>query len=598
MEEKTPRVIEDSDVLPVVLLRHSVNTHQFVGRQDKLSDIAEYFDREEFHRDELPIYSICGIGGVGKTELALQYAKLHAHKYQAMLWAGAESIESLRQDFTKISMALGLAGARIDRDPDHNLALVHQWFRCTDKSWLLVLDNVEKYKDVQPYIPFDCRGSVIITTRYTAQAQLCRRKLTVLAPLSDSEAADLFIGLLGRPDDDYRSPTDVSHPSQTVDALPAAERSAVHYLLQEMGGLVLGIHQIVALIRFQDLRDNIAKFAERYRRQPHRLLSRSEGIEGHTLATLWEVAFTSIREKKNAWVVLGILSFLQPDEIPTAILSPGDNSILTGELLFSVDVLKAIGLVERKKDKLSLHRLVQTAFLFSLTPDEQQRLFDYASTLVEHAFPKMKNGGQMYGDWKACSDNYQHVRSLALLYSRLKAAKCPLVASEAFSSLMMSCAWHLFERGTQREALEIVDIAIDACLDKQGLVYAHLLNSAMMSYFKLNDMANARRVLDESRAIREKLLHCDDQELASTYGNLGTLALGEGKLDEGYGYLQRTLDIRLRHPEMGAMQGVAYVSMGRILFLKGEYDAAAEKYELCERLFLENGGPDGFLMVG
>ncbi|KAK0612447.1 hypothetical protein B0T17DRAFT_407350 [Bombardia bombarda] len=611
-----PHLHEVETAFPVVLLRHSANT-QFVGRSDYLDDISAYFRRGAAagKNDDLCIYSICGIGGVGKTELALQYAKQHAHEYDALLWVRAETVESLRQDFTKIAMALKIPGAHIDGDPTNNLSLVHLWFREIDRPWLLIFDNMEKFKDLQAFIPFDCRGSVIITTRYQSQAQLCRRKHRVLKPLSNIEAQTLFMELLGRPEDDQEhSPAGDLHQHQagdkkSIDHLSSENRDAVCYLLEQMDGLVLGIHQIAALIRFQDLTDDIAKFADRYKRQPQRLLGKSDGIEGHTLATLWEMSFALISPSKNinAWLVLGIISFLQADEIPTAIFLPtGDVTFLDEELSFckdgddvdeAVDALKAMGLVERKKNKISLHRLVQTAFLFSLTPEQQQKLFDYTCALMNHIFPVTVQGEPMYGQWEACSEYYQHAQSLALFFSRLKAAKCPLVASDAFSSLMTNCAWHLFERGTQREALGLVDIAIEACTDK-GLVYAHLLNTAMMSHFKLNDMVNAGRVLDESRAIREKLLKADDQNLATTLGNVGTLEVGEGRLDEAYAHHQQCLAIRLRDPSMGVLQGVAHVNLGRIDFLKGNYAAAAEHYETCEKLFLQNGGPDGFLMVG
>lgn len=95
--------------------------------------ITRYFMKGEVDKDGLYIYSICGIGGIGKTELALRYAKLHSAAYDAIFWVGAESVESLRQGFTRIALELGLPGSRIDGNPDHHLTLVHLWLRSTSE---------------------------------------------------------------------------------------------------------------------------------------------------------------------------------------------------------------------------------------------------------------------------------------------------------------------------------------------------------------------------------------------------------------------------------------------------------------------------------
>ena len=126
-------------------------------------------------------------------------------------------------------------------------------------------------------------------------------------------------------------------PAQVIGNLPGEERDAVRYLLGRMDGLALGIQQMVAQIKFQELADDIARFANKYRRRPHRLHEKNDGIEGHTLATLWEITFRSIASNGDAWRFLGILSFLRPDEIPKELFLPGDSSVAKGELSFCDD---------------------------------------------------------------------------------------------------------------------------------------------------------------------------------------------------------------------------------------------------------------------
>jgi len=185
--------------------------------------------------------------------------------------------------------------------------------RSTGRSWLLVLDNVEKYRDIHKYLPYESRGSVLITTRYTAQAELCLREHRAISTLSLQDSKTLFAKLLGWIRSEDQKPAD-----EVINALPTEEKQAVNYVLGEMDGLVLGIQQMAALARFQDTTDNLAKFAQRYRNKPHSLHEK-DVIAGHTLATLWTMSFDEIYKSANAWTLLEALSFMQPDEIPVSI---------------------------------------------------------------------------------------------------------------------------------------------------------------------------------------------------------------------------------------------------------------------------------------
>ncbi|KAI1348676.1 P-loop containing nucleoside triphosphate hydrolase protein [Xylaria sp. FL0043] len=582
---------------PISLLPDE-RTENFVGHQDLLIDVHRYFKIEEISKDDLKIYSLCGISGVGKTKIAVQYAKSHSSEFDAILWIGSESVGSIQQGFTKAALALGLPGVKVGGDPDHHLTLVHQWLRETDKSWLLIFDNMEKFSHIQRFLPFGCKGSVIITTRYIEQAKPCRRKLSTVEPLSFSDSKVLFMRLLhGIP-----NAADSEERSTHFDSsMLADEVTAMNYLLTQMGGLVLGIQQIVALIRYQELVDDITKFAEKYRRRPHNIHAKSSGIAGHTLATLWEMSFAAVRQNRSAFILLGIISCLQPDEIPKALFLPDDLARVQGDLSFcadeddlddAIDFLRDLALIERRRDKISIHRLVQTAFLFQngLSQAERQQIFESVSTLVDHAFPAQREGRQMYDQWTGCRT------SIAILYVCPQRAGHAVNAPHTFQHLMPACVWHLYECGSERDAPEMVEIAISSSSDKQNLLYAQLLNSAMINYFKLNDISNARRVLEESRAIREKLMDPQNEELAATYANFGSIELAEGNLNAALEYYQRAQKIRVNRVGAEAMQGLDHMCIGRVLFAKGDFEGAVREYRLCEKIYSQFG-PDHYLQV-
>lgn len=327
----------------------------------------------------------------------------------------------------------------------------------------------------------------------------------MVEPLLSSDSETLFLRLL------HELPNVVEEGQEVtsiVSTVSVEEKTAIDYLLAQLDGLVLGIQQIVALIKHQQLEDDISRFAGKYRRPPHNIQANSSAIAGHTLATLWEMSFAEARKNKHSFMLLGIISCLQPDEIPEAIFN---SSIAEGDLSFcaseddlddAIEALRELSLIDRRRDKLSIHRLVQTAFLFQvdLSQDERQRIFDSASSLVDHAFPTRKQGHHMYNEWTACQTYIHHATSLATLYAWLKRAGHAVVAPQTFQHRMPACIWHLYECGSEREGLEMFDIAINSTSDKDSLDYAQLLNAAMSNYFKLNEIGNARRVLEESCA--------------------------------------------------------------------------------------------------
>jgi hypothetical protein len=190
---------------------------------------------------------------------------------------------------------------------------------------------MEKYAQIQRFLPFGCQGSVIVTSRYTAQAKLCRRRFHIVEPLSFSDSETLFLKLLHELPSVAENGQEITN---IISAMPVEEKTALHFLITQLGGLALGIQQIVALIKHQQLENDISKFAGKYQRRPHNIYANSSAIAGHTLATLWEMSFSEVRKKKDSFILLGIISCLQPDEIPEAIFRPNSPSIMKGDLSF------------------------------------------------------------------------------------------------------------------------------------------------------------------------------------------------------------------------------------------------------------------------
>jgi tetratricopeptide (TPR) repeat protein len=281
----------------------------------------------------------------------------------------------------------------------------------------------------------------------------------------------------------------------------------------------------------------------------------------------------------------------------------------------AIDQLQKLGLVDRDDEAISLHRLVQSGFLYK--PDcDTQSAFENAAFVLNHAFPKQIKGRWLYGEWDQCQANVQHVLALAQCYKSLQRQTLGVMACENFVELLTNCAWfgylfswngdestntkyrYLDEIESQPEVLDLMEIAKSACSEKRSLWYAHLLNTEAMSYFSLNNLGKSRQLLLESMEIREALLPENDEELGNTYNNLGIVESGEGRLDNALDYYKRANETRTNLPEAETSVATSLINTGRALFLKKDYAAATENYAQAKILYERNFGADSFPMQG
>jgi hypothetical protein len=179
--------------------RHMVNmvrrNIEFFGRNDALSQIHQYLNGSStqsnasatsFSDSEPDQCIIHGIGGVGKTQTALEYAYRYRHLYDWVFWVRAESSAKMLKSYSSIGKKLGLFCSASIAD-QNTLETIQEWFETTgafhhflsasntrltdkDKRWLLVFDNVESWDDIAVYRPSstDSSGSIIITTQKPA----------------------------------------------------------------------------------------------------------------------------------------------------------------------------------------------------------------------------------------------------------------------------------------------------------------------------------------------------------------------------------------------------------------------------------------------
>lgn len=129
---------EEHATFPLTMVQEQQN-EQFYGREEELKKLNDALDWRE--NPALRTYTIYGRRGVGKTQIAVQYAYSNPANFDAIFWIRCETSVSLRQSFTEMAVALQLPGADRHGHHEENLIAVQKWLKLTPRRWLMVFDN-------------------------------------------------------------------------------------------------------------------------------------------------------------------------------------------------------------------------------------------------------------------------------------------------------------------------------------------------------------------------------------------------------------------------------------------------------------------------
>ncbi|KAH8752637.1 P-loop containing nucleoside triphosphate hydrolase protein [Hyaloscypha finlandica] len=584
---------EEPGTFPIKLLPFSPN-HNFYGRRAELEKIYDHL--KPTGDESFRIYTIYGRRGIGKTEVALQFAHANAAAYDAMFWVQCDTSVTIRQSFTDIAISLGLPGADGDAHHEENLLAVKTWLKMTKRRWLLIFDNTENSNILRAYWPTQgSSGAILLTSRkyQNLQKDLERRGDTV-KPFDIKQSWDFLLQLLGP---DWQR---AHHEGK----LPQSEITAAKSMLEYLEGFPLAIQQAVIFIKDSQLGGpTITKtfelFKQRIRELPERHSSPKSSTE-RVMDALWDLSFGQLT--KNAKVLLGILAWLAPDTIQIDLFLPTVQSILDGplefckqvgkqidkhpppQLLSAIEELLARRLIKRDERNLTIHRVVQEAFTYN-DSDNIQTSFNAATKLVNSRFPRKETNMSLFSKWSICQEYISHGVNLSRRfadYSRSGVIK----GSATLVELLGNCAWYLHELGDYEVSGRVLETALTACEDPKSLLYADLRDTAGTRFFNLNRLSDCHKAWDESLTIRKSLLSYDSPELAAIYHNLGNLELARGNPEDSLLYFNRAILIWKDGGDETAQQlALSYLCVGRVYMLQGKLANALKMTSQSESLF-------------
>ena len=204
----------------------------FLGREEVLARLRRQFQAGQAKAFSQP-QAICGLGGVGKTQVALEYAYRHAQDYQAIFWTRADSRDTLVAGLLEIASLLRLT-ERDERDQGVAITAVKTWLS-QNTGWLLILDNADDLALLPEFLPVPPSGHLLLTTRAQAPGALATR--VELETLDLDDAPLLLLRRAGL----------LALDAGLAQAEPADWQAAVQ-LAQELGCLPLALDQAGAYL--------------------------------------------------------------------------------------------------------------------------------------------------------------------------------------------------------------------------------------------------------------------------------------------------------------------------------------------------------------
>ena len=559
---------------PISNLRHKPVNH-FVGRDDLLESLRDALCSG--HPAALT-QALTGLGGIGKTQLAVQYAHRSFADYDVIWWVNAETYIDAVGGLADLAGPLDLAEkdtAELERKKD----AVLDWLS-THVRWLLIFDNAEQPDDLTGCLPHESGGHVIITSR-NPNWRAVATPLTV-EPLKISPSAKFLLARTGK-----------------------NEPNAAESLARELGGLPIFLTQAAANIEVTG--SSIAEYLHMFLNHRERLWAKEKAPRDHeqTGVESIEINLEAIEfgQKPNvqpapaAVAIMNLCAFLAPDNIPLDLFAGGAKHIpykaatlLTNpvDLGEAIAALRRYSLVDVSDHTLSVHRLVQQIVRDRLAVEKQTRVARPES--AKGVVPGDELSTPFADSGRATQPGDPNTRPQSP--TRSYAAAAVKMVNDAFPGVVQTntAAWpvcnalmtHAQSAARHAEELGIEPDATGRLLNQIGI------------YLQIRaEFVEARHVLERTVRIAEKAFGPEHPKVATAVNNLGNVLLELGDMPGARQAIERALKIDVKafgpeHPNVAIRAN----NIGNVLRAIGDLPGARQAFERALKIDEKAFGPE------
>jgi Bacterial transcriptional activator domain/Tetratricopeptide repeat/NB-ARC domain len=526
----------------------------FVGRNAMLRQLQERLRSG----GTAVMQALHGMGGVGKTQLAIEYAHRYAGAYDVVWWVNAEETDLIGEQYTALAAELGLIPPQVDTASA--VGALRAYFR-RHSRWLLLLDNAESPGDLRTWL-LAGPGHTLITSRNPGWGEL---------------AARVEVEALSRPES-----VELIHVSRPGVAAAEADR-----LAEALGDLPLALAQAVGfLVKTGMPIDHYLRLLET---RAGELLDQSPP-ESHprSLAAAIRVSIDRLTEVDPAALALvRIGAFLAPEPIPAEILTrpvaatggswPPELKALTAAVASPVAAHRRLGWVgsyglARLDRGLQLHRLTQVILRNQLTDESAAAYRCYAQALLVAADPGDERDPACWPRW-------------ARLLPHLLATEPATSSGPELRDLACRAAWYLYYRGAGYPARDLAEHLHQQWCAQLGPDDRHVLRIAhtlALLLARVGPYRQAGQLAEDTLARCRRVLGADDPDTLYAEHHLAVCLHVMGAFEQARQLNADSLARRRRvlGDDHIDVQCTAY-NLGRDLRELGEVETARQLHAHC-----------------
>jgi tetratricopeptide (TPR) repeat protein len=465
--------------------------------------------------------AIQGPGGIGKTQIALEYAyrSWDTGRYDHILWINAANEEVLFASFASLAELLLAFPATKETDRLMLVKAMKSWLEQCEQRWLLIFDNADDISFVHDFLPRQGKGSILLTTRAHAVGSLGASAIEV-ENMGLIESAEFLLQRAQRWQ------------------VPDEERDEAINLAIALDCFPLALDQAGAYI--EETASSFVEYLKIYQDHRKELLAR-RGAQAtsypDSVATTWSLSFEKVEQANPAAAeLLRLCSFLAPDSIPEELILDGSDqwSPLLQEAatdLFTfhgmMEELLKYSLVTRfsRHKTFSVHRLVQAVQMDSIEQEVQGQWAERVVRAVNKVFPAHSLDTALWDQCRRYLDQVQACNELI----------------ERYTLSFLEAAYLLSRTGVYLE-----NYAFDTIVES---LY--------------------RRALE----IQEHHLSADDSDVLDSLNRLANLYLGQARYAEAEQLYRKVLAMRQEEsgPQVAAaLNGLALLHIRREEFVLAE----------------------------
>lgn len=485
---------------------------QFVRRDAEMRELVHFFLEKPAATSRRRVFVVHGLGGIGKTQLAVEFAREHHRRFSSVIWLDGPSEASLKQSFAGMAQRLPQDELTADGvemlkhsaiDVDVAVRECFRWLSLTSNfQWLLIFDNVDRdfhnkddpqAYDVKGYFPHADHGSILITSRL---ASLQRHGSGLKVGTATTEQARAILE---------------NNAGRVV-------RDA-DIILERLNGLPLALTQTGSYMR--ETKMSASTYAKHYDKTWERLMKKQgrfllEEYGDRNVLTTWTISYEQVwkQSEEAAWL-LKLWGFLDCGELW--------YELVAASLDLSEEMDISRWLLNIAEDELEFADAAGLLSRYSLADAKEDTNSHSMHSVLHKWCGQLAEGDERYG--------------LGCIAAGLVALNAPSRSEADF--------WRKRKRLLAHATSVCGWIVGERIADEERIIGA-LIQPGM--FHDLGDLLSDEDRLKEAegmyeRALRgsEKTLGAEHTSTLDTVNNLGSLYADQGRLDEAEAMYERAL---------------------------------------------------------